>query len=389
MAELVIRGLSKAFDRTPVLQGVDLRVESGRLVAILGRSGSGKTTLLRLVCGFERVDDGRIAIGAQTVSSRHVMVPPEQRHVGYVAQEGALFPHLTVAENVVFGLSRAERRTCRRVAELLDLVGLPPAYATRWPHELSGGEQQRVALARALAPAPRLVLLDEPFASLDAALRVETREAVAEALERAGATALLVTHDQAEALSLGQEVAVLRGGRMAQVATPTELYRRPADAELAQFVGEAVLLPGHASAGQVHCALGLLPLAAGMPSGAVDVMLRPEQLQLTLSGRPPQPEAQVIGVSFYGRGASVRLVLCTESEAAELVAVVPGHLAPALGMKVGVTITGDVVTFPQSSPGARTQGRPSEPEGAATSISDSKASIRNSSSASMPVSPLP
>jgi iron(III) transport system ATP-binding protein len=360
MAELVVQGLRKAFERTPVLRGVDLRVGSGRLVAILGRSGSGKTTLLRLVCGFERADDGRIAIEGQAVSSRDAMVPPEQRHIGYVAQEGALFPHLTVAENVVFGLSRADRRTRRHVAELLDLVGLPPTYSTRWPHELSGGEQQRVALARALAPAPRLVLLDEPFASLDAALRVETREAVAAALQRAGATALLVTHDQAEALSLGQEVAVLRGGRMAQVASPIELYRRPADAELAQFVGEAVLLPGHASAGQVHCALGLLPLAAGMPAGAVEVMLRPEQLELTPLGGPQQLEAQVIGVSFYGRGARVRLALCTHSEAAELVAIVPGHLAPAVGRKVGVTVTGEVVSFSRASD-AGIHGEPAEP----------------------------
>jgi iron(III) transport system ATP-binding protein len=360
MAELVIRGLSKAFGRTPVLQGVDLWVESSRLVAILGRSGSGKTTLLRLVCGFELVDNGRIAIDGQIVSSRDTMVPPEQRHIGYVAQEGALFPHLTVAENVVFGLSHAERKTRRRVAELLDLVGLPPTYSARWPHELSGGEQQRVALARALACAPRLVLLDEPFASLDAALRVETREAVAAALHRAGATALLVTHDQAEALSLGQEVAVLRGGRMAQVASPTELYRRPADAELAQFVGEAVLLPGHASASQVHCALGVLPLAAGMPAGAVHVMLRPEQLELTPPGRPQQPEAQVIAVSFYGRGARVRLALCTESEATDLVAVVPGHLAPTIGMKVGVAVTGEVVSFLRASD-AHVLGEPAEP----------------------------
>jgi iron(III) transport system ATP-binding protein len=349
MADLVIQGLSKAFEQTPVLQGADLSVESGRLVAILGRSGSGKTTLLRLVCGFEYVDDGRIAIGAQTVSGRDVMVPPERRHIGYVAQEGALFPHLTVAENVVFGLSRAERRTRRRAAELLDLVGLSPAYATRWPHELSGGEQQRVALARAVAPAPRLVLLDEPFASLDAALRVETREAVAVALKRAGATALLVTHDQAEALSMGQKVAVLRGGRMVQVAAPTELYRRPADVELAQFVGEAVLLPGRALAGQVHCALGVLPLAAGMPAGTVEVMLRPEQLHLTPPGRPQHPEARVIGVSFYGRGARVRLALCTEAEAVELVAVVPGHLAPAVGERIGVTISGEAVSFPAPS----------------------------------------
>ena len=172
----------------------------------------------------------------------------------------------------------------------------PPPDAARWPHELSGGEQQRVALARALASMPRLVLLDEPFSSLDAALRIETREAVAAALQSISATVLLVTHDQAEALSMGQEVAVLREGRMVQVASPTELYHRPADADLARFVGEAILLPGHASAGKVRCALGLLDLAQGMPLGAVDVMVRPEQLDLAPPGRTDLPDALVIGV---------------------------------------------------------------------------------------------
>ncbi len=345
MADLLIQGLGKAFDRQPVLRGVDLAVAAGRLVAILGRSGSGKTTLLRLVCGFERPDAGRIAIDGQTVSGRGAMLPPEQRRIGYVAQEGALFPHLSVADNVVFGLKRAERRSRRRAGELLELVGLPSGYASRGPHELSGGEQQRVALARALAPAPRLVLLDEPFSSLDAALRVETREAVAAALQRAGATALLVTHDQAEALSMGQEVAVLRSGRMVQVASPDLLYRRPADADLARFVGEAVLLSGFAGAGQVRCALGTLPLAPGMPLGAVEVMLRPEQLRLSRPRRAPEAGARVIGVTFHGPDARVRLALPAEGAELELIARVPGHAMPAVGEEVGVTVSGEATAF--------------------------------------------
>ncbi len=230
---------------------------------------------------------------------------------------------------------------------MLELVGLPHVYAARWPHELSGGEQQRVALARALAPAPRLVLLDEPFSSLDAALRIETREAVAAALQRISATVLLVTHDQAEALSMGQEVAVLRQGLMVQVASPTELYRRPADADLARFVGEAILLPGHASAGKVRCALGLLDLAPGMPLGAVDVMVRPEQLQLVPAGRPDLPDALVTDVSFLGPHARVRLKLRTQATSMELAAVVPGHLAPTVGDAVGLCVTGETVSFPR------------------------------------------
>ncbi len=205
MAEIRIEGLSKAFGERSVLRGVDLDVSSGRLVAILGASGSGKTTLLRLLCGFERADDGRIALNRQLVCAPGLHVPPERRRIGYVAQEGALFPHLSVAQNILFGLPRPARRSRDggRAEALLELVGLPASYGNRPPHELSGGEQQRVALARALAPDPQLVLLDEPFSSLDAALRIGTRQAVAAALEAAGTTALLVTHDQSEALSMG------------------------------------------------------------------------------------------------------------------------------------------------------------------------------------------
>ncbi|MEJ1974971.1 MAG: ABC transporter ATP-binding protein [Acetobacteraceae bacterium] len=236
MADVRITALTKAFRGQPVLCGVNLYVPSGSLMAILGASGSGKTTLLRLLSGFERADSGTIEVGGVLVSGPGVHLPPERRHIGYVAQEGALFPHLSVAANVMFGLPAAMRRDRHRAESLLESVGLPAAYAARSPHELSGGEQQRVALARALAPAPKLVLLDEPFSALDAALRVETRQAVAAALEAADATALLVTHDQSEALSMGKLVAVLRKGSLVQVATPSVLYRRPVDAELARFV---------------------------------------------------------------------------------------------------------------------------------------------------------
>ena len=348
MAELLIQGLGKAFDGQTVLDGVDLAVASGRLVAILGRSGSGKTTLLRLVCGFERADAGRIAIGGQMVSTRDVLIPPEQRRIGYVAQEGALFPHLSVADNLVFGLPRAQRRARHRVTELLELVGLAAAYAPRWPHELSGGEQQRVALARALAPDPRLVLLDEPFSSLDAALRVETREAVAAALAAAGATALLVTHDQGEALSMGDEVAVLREGRLVQMARPQTLYRRPVDAALARFVGEAVVLPGIAAGGAVTCRLGRLALAAAVPDGPVEVLVRPEQIRLVPPAEAPGLPAEVHHVTFYGHDASVALVLSDVAGKLALTARVAGYLSPAPGARVGLRVEGEVVAFPCS-----------------------------------------
>ena len=207
-------------------------------------------------------------------------VAPDKREIGYVAQEGALFPHLTVAENVAFGLPRGERRNGSRTNEALDLVGLGSDYAARRPQELSGGEQRRVGLARALAPKPRIVLLDEPFSGLDAHLRAETREAVTSALAAEGATAVLVTHDQAEALSMGREVAVLRSGRLAQTATPTVLYRAPVDLDVARFVGDAIVVPGTARSGVVECALGRLRTPGTTAAGTVEVMIRPEQIRL-------------------------------------------------------------------------------------------------------------
>ena len=350
MADVSVKGLKKAFGSRVILDGVDLAVASGNLIAILGPSGSGKTTLLRLLCGFERADAGTIRIGGELVSGPQAHVAPERRHIGYVAQEGALFPHLSVADNVAFGLPLAERRAHRRVGELLELVGLPGSYAARPPQELSGGEQQRVALARALAPAPRLVLLDEPFSSLDAALRADTRRAVAAALFAVGATALLVTHDQSEALSMGHEVAVLWNGRIAQIAKPEILYRHPATPELASFVGEAVLLRGFAEKGRVLCSLGRLPTAEVTPEGPVEVVVRPEQIRL-LSGGDDNGEhgagvkAQVGDVNFYGHDASISLRLLGGPTGEELTARGPGHRAPATGEVVFLVVEGRVATF--------------------------------------------
>ncbi|HKU00762.1 MAG TPA: ABC transporter ATP-binding protein [Paraburkholderia sp.] len=349
MSTLRISGVSKSFDGHPVLHDVHLTVNSGTLVALLGPSGSGKTTLLRLLCGFERADAGTIEIGGLRVAGESLHLPAEQRQIGYVPQEGALFPHLSVAENIVFGLPRAQRRTQHRVAELLELVGLPQSYANRAPQQLSGGQQQRVALARALAPAPGLVMLDEPFSSLDAALRVETREAVARALAAAGATAVLVTHDQAEALSLGHEVAVLWRGRLMQTAAPQTLYRRPVTRELAAFVGEAVLLPGRVAAGAAHCALGTLPLAEGArpEDGDVDVMLRPEQIDVLAqtATRDGALDALVREVTFQGQDAALTLELA--GTPTTLRARVPGYRTPRAGERVRIVVGGEVSVYPR------------------------------------------
>jgi iron(III) transport system ATP-binding protein len=362
MTELCIQGLTKSFAGRQVLRGIDLTVASGRLVAILGASGSGKTTLLRLLSGFERPDCGSIRTSGRVLAGPGSFVPPELRQIGYVAQEGALFPHLSVADNILFGLPRGQRRAGARLDELLDLVGLPRNYAPRPPHELSGGEQQRVALARALAPRPALVLLDEPFSSLDAALRAGTRAAVANALSAAGATALLVTHDQAEALSMAHQVALLREGRLVQVASPEIFYRRPADAALAQFLGDAVLLPGFAKGRKVLCALGELQLPEGMPEGAVDVMVRPEQIRLNAGHLRPVGDTDIVAtvgdVTFYGQDTMLRLHLAGTASGVAVAARVGGPVRFRPGDLVRLHVEGEVVVYPRAGRAAEAETAP-------------------------------
>lgn len=345
MSEVVVSGLGKSFGAVVVLEGVELRVPAGSLTVILGPSGCGKTTLLRLIAGFERPDRGTIVLGGQIVCDDRQSLPPERRQIGYVAQEGALFPHLDVAANITFGLSPRERRVQHRVDELLGLVGLDAALAKRYPHELSGGQQQRVALARALAPQPRVVLLDEPFSALDAGLREGTRRAVAHALAAAGATAILVTHDQAEALSLATQVAVMRDGRLAQVGTPAELYRHPADLGVAQFLGDAVVLPATIRAGRAECDLGSLPVRGAAPDGPAEILLRPEQLLLTDSESVVGVVAQVLDHTYYGKDLTVRLQLAPSG--ATITARIPGYAPPQQGQQVRVVVHGDVIAYPQ------------------------------------------
>lgn len=344
MNNLSINGVVKAFGPLTVLSGVDLVVPGGSFTAILGSSGSGKTTLLRIIAGFERPDEGRVRLGAMVVDdAEHVFVPSEKRRIGYVPQEGALFPHLSVGRNVAFGLARSDRRH-GRVAELLELVGLR-GMARRYPHQLSGGQQQRVALARALATDPEIVLLDEPFASLDASLRASVRAEVHEVLRQAGTTSILVTHDQDEALSMADQVAILRGGVIAQIDTPSVLYRGPSDPELAGFLGEANLVEGMVEGTSAATPLGVLEVIPGQGGqGRARVMVRPEQLVLC-----PVDTASVAGVvrsyEYFGHDAVVR-VLPDGGVLPELVVRVTGGTPLALGARVGLIVHGAVVAWP-------------------------------------------
>jgi len=346
MRQVAVTGLHKAFGAHPVLTGVDLEVPAGSLTAILGPSGSGKTTLLRLMAGFERLDAGTIGIGDILVDGPSAYVAPERRRIGYVPQEGTLFPHLTVAGNVGFGLTARERRG-GKVDAMLETVGLA-GFGRRYPHQLSGGQQQRVALARALVIEPAVVLLDEPFASLDASLRAGLRTDVQEIFRRAGTTAVLVTHDQDEALSTADRVAVLRGGKIAQCAPPEDLYRRPADVGLATFIGDANLLEGVLAGGVVKTMLGPLPLDPAATTlgtaGRVTVLIRPEQIDL--GPNEAGVTAQVTSYRYHGHDAVTYLQLENDAEASPIVVRITGGPHRPVGSAVTIRARGPVFAWP-------------------------------------------
>jgi iron(III) transport system ATP-binding protein len=335
MSAIAIRGVHKSYGPATVLRGLDLEIESGAFAAILGVSGCGKSTLLRLLAGFDAIDGGTIEIGAEVVDDGRRRLAPNHRRVGYVPQEGALFPHLDVRANVAFGLPRAERRG-PRADELLELVGLV-GMGVRRPHELSGGQQQRVALARALATTPDVVLLDEPFSALDPELRASMRAEVRSALERLGTTALLVTHDQEEALSCADVVAILRDGRISQSGSPRQLYRAPRDVEIARFLGDANILPARLAGETADTRLGRLrlrsPLAEGAPRDGV-VVLRPEELRLAPANGSRPANALVTGVEYFGHDARVALTCEHPAGAFALLARTRGSEAPHVGERV-------------------------------------------------------
>ncbi len=341
-----MRGLTAAYGSTQVLHGIDLDVPSGSITAILGPSGSGKTTLLRVIAGFERAQSGTVSIAGQVVESPKRHVAPERRRVGYVAQDGALFPHLSVARNVAFGLNRGPDRD-KRVAELLALVGLS-GFAGRYPHELSGGQQQRVALARALAASPPLVLLDEPFTALDASLRADVRRDITRILEETRTTTVLVTHDQDEALSMAGQVAVLRAGLIAQAGSPAQIYQHPSDPELAQFLGEANLLAARVEPAGLRCALGMVTPASSAVAGAqsATVLIRPEQLMVQFDPDPELVVASIEAVEYHGHEALLSLAVANGSAGLTLRARTRPQPGLIPGAEVFVRVAGAVHTWP-------------------------------------------
>lgn len=333
---LSLQSVNKTFDGESVLSNLNLDVHEKEFLAVLGSSGSGKTTLLRLISGFDTPNSGEIRINDRVVFNKSTNVLAEERRVGFVPQDAALFPHLNVAGNIEFGLNKlsAAERT-GRVAELLRLVDLV-GFEERMPHELSGGQRHRVALARALAPKPDLILLDEPFSALDAELRVRLREDVRKVIAKAGITAIMVTHDQEEALSMASRVAILRDGEFAQIGNPSEIYQSPTDIEMATFLGDSVIINGVVENEKIVTDLGLLTPLNKVVNGATGrVAIRPENFYLQPN---PKGEGEVIGRQYFGHDALVEVKL----PKLVIQARANGPFAPELGMKVTVWVRGQV-----------------------------------------------
>lgn len=335
VAFVLLKNVTKIFNGSvKAISDLTIMVRKGEFFSLLGPSGCGKTTILRLIAGLESPDSGEIFIGGRKVAGNDTWIEPEKRGVGFVFQDYALFPHMTVFENVAFGIrgvSKNEKR--RKVMEMLELVGMSD-MADRYPHELSGGQQQRVALARALAPSPKVILLDEPFSNLDPELRLQLRTETKRILKEKGITTILVTHDQEEAFSLSDRVGVVNQGRLEQVGTPEEIYHQPATRFVANFVGGANFVSGKIKEGSVISDIGVFKYDGAMSSTAVDVelMIRPEDVGFTLD---PSGDAVVVDAQFLGPKIIYRLRVINDKI---IHSIQPSTNLISVGSKVKISI---------------------------------------------------
>jgi len=328
---LALEGIRHCYGDVVAIETLSLSIMAGEVVCLLGPSGCGKTTALRIAAGLETVQKGRVRLGDAVIADETHHLPPERRHVGFLFQDYALFPHLTVTENVAFGLQgMASAAKADRVREVLEQVTLADC-AERFPHELSGGQQQRVALGRSLAPEPQLILLDEPFSSLDARMRDQVRDNTLHALKQSGAATLMVTHDAEEAMFMADRIAVMREGRLVQFGSPVALYCHPENAFVTEFFGEVNRFPGVVANGRVATPFGDLP-ARGIPEGkTADVLVRPEALRLAPvhEGLDPKRTVTVIASRMLGRTSLIHLSICRQTgQELHLHSRMPGRFLP-------------------------------------------------------------
>ena len=350
-----LAGLRKSYADPvhPAVADFDLTVDEGEILCLLGPSGCGKTTLLRLIAGFEEPDSGSVFVGGRQVVGPTAWIPPERRAIGFVFQDYALFPHLDVLQNVAFGVrARSRRERIQRAEEVLDLVGLT-VFSKRYPHQLSGGQQQRVALARALAPGPEVILLDEPFSNLDAALREATREEVRNILEATRTTTIMVTHDQEEALTFGDRLAVMRSGWLEQLGTPEEVYKKPRTAFVAKFLGRTNLLRAVGTGKEADTLFGRLPLTR-VAEGRILLSLRPEDLSFDAHGGVP---VNVLSRDFKGHDLTYVCQALVETDGHDgLLTVQTGpDCQVRAGDRVTVTSRGPAVPLEASTGASQTQ----------------------------------
>ncbi|MEL6406913.1 MAG: ABC transporter ATP-binding protein [Chloroflexota bacterium] len=334
-----LRSIKKHYDDVLAVNDISLEVRRGELLVLLGSSGCGKTTTLRLIAGLERPNTGEVILNGQMVAGQNAWIPPENRHLGMVFQDYALFPHMTVYDNITFplqGMNNLQRRD--RVQDMLKLVGMS-GMSERYPHQLSGGQQQRIALARALASEPSVVLLDEPFSNLDAARRKQVREEVRQILQLAGATGIFVTHDQEEAMSIADTIAVMQAGKILQIDTPSELYRQPKHPDVAAFLGDLNYLQSEADGNTITTAIGTIPLTKPK-RGTVDVYVRPESI--ALQQKASAHNATVLETRFYGH---YQIVTVEISDDTLLDVRVWAHDTYLVGDNVNASIVGDVILF--------------------------------------------